>query len=104
MKYLNKLTEEQLIELVKIYCRKKIIEVKSITKRYKRFDICVTVKCYDENNKESTMEEEYSLFDYKVVFWDRMGECKSQICLSEYRRKIYEWVGNRYALDYLLDT
>ena len=104
MNYLNKLTEEQLVELVKIYCKKNFIEVKSIERRYNRFDISVIVRCYDENNKETILEDEYSLFDYMVVFWDRMGECKKQICLLEYRRTIYEWVGNRYALDYLLDT
>lgn len=103
MKYINKLNDEQLLELISIYAKSSFKRLLSIDRNNDGIEIDIEVELEDDESEEGflLLEERYTLYDYDVTIWDY--QCNNEIeLLREYRQKILGWFGNQYALDYLL--
>ena len=90
MKYVNKLTDEQIKEILQnIYFKKSNIE----SKEY--FEDCLTVEISNLYN------DRFDLTDYDISAIDFYISNEYEINI-EYRKKMLEYFGEQYAIDYLL--
>lgn len=90
MKYASKFTSEQIKEVMEIYspCHT------DLEYRFTERHIAVSLR-----DREG-IEESYDIEDYDVAIYDWMG---SGDYLLRYRKKMLEWFGEQYAIDYLLE-
>lgn len=95
MKYINKLTDEQIKELTNIWyedTEEKIskIEVSSFRNG---LSIIVSLEC--------GIVDELVFKDYRVLIYD-FYDYKEHEHIIQYRKKMLEYFGEQYAIDYLL--
>ena len=111
MKYLNKLTDEELETLVDmwIFEGERLVEYKITEKRLTDkedgYEITIEgiVDCYDEFY---TTTEVYQFYDFGVALGDLEYEYDEEDYpdkLIEYREWMLNKFGNQYAIDYLFD-
>ncbi len=90
MKYLSQCTDEQIKELMRCYAKN--YEDISISRDDYSIDITLIV---------DGIPETYECEDYSVVVYD--WDDSNCDCLVSYRKKLLEWFGNQYAIDFLLN-
>ncbi|MGG0667733.1 hypothetical protein ABE073_04305 [Lederbergia citrisecunda] len=91
MKYISKLSPEQIKDVMEIYSPKHTDLKYELRERY------ISISLYDQEG----IEETYDIEDYDVAIYDWMGKGDY---LLRYRKKMLEWFGEQYAMDYLLDN
>jgi hypothetical protein len=113
MKYIKQLSKEQLEELLKFMSFgefKEIVEIEKIENwendRYNYISVSIISEAEDNipENEEGIIvcEDDFDLYDYDFkVYGFQMDDDRET--LIEYRRKMLEWFGDKYAKDYLLD-
>lgn len=103
MKYINLLSSDQLMKLVKIYTKTDFKELLEINTGENGIEITVMVELDDDESDDGkiTLEESYTFYDYDVKIWDYQANNRKEL-LQKYRREILSCFGNQYALDYLL--
>lgn len=103
LKYINQLTEDQLIELIKIFTGDTYRELLDLVIEEDKIDVIVRVEEEDSECEEGylSLEDSYTLFDYDVKIWDYYCSNKADL-IRQYREKLLNRFGNQYALDYLL--
>lgn len=95
MKYVTKLTNEQIEELANIYYEgtdEKISKVE-ISSFKNGLSIIVNLEC--------EIVDEFIFKDYRVIIYD-FYDLKEYEHLIQYRKKMLEYFGEQYAIDYLL--
>lgn len=87
--YIHKLSDGQIKELMRCYAPD-----------YTDIDIIKHSNCIDVELIVDDIPENYVLYDFtvEVYDWDDSGTD----CLQNYRKKMLEYFGNQYAVDYLL--
>ena len=103
MKYVNQLSDEELIEIYKLFLSP---EDKLVDLDITRFDheICLDGHIsipdddpeYADETGRMTVEDNYSLTDYDVRVY-----CHSGYVTDEYRKYMYKKFGVNYAIDYM---
>lgn len=90
MSYLQKCSDEQIKKLMRCYAFD-YTDI-TITRRNEIIDIELI---------NDGIPEQYIMSDYNVEVydWDDQGTD----CLHDYRKKMLEYFGNQYAIDYLLN-
>lgn len=86
--YIEKCSDNQIKELMKCYGNYTQINIK---------------RTNDSIHVEMNVDgfpEQYVLYDYDVFVYD--WDDTDTDCLSQYRKKMLEFFGNQYAIDYLL--
>lgn len=86
--YLDKCSDDQVKELVKCYTN------------YTEIDILQNNNSFDVECIVDGIPEQYVLRDYSIDVYD--WDDRNTDCLQNYRRKMLEFFGNQYAIDYLL--
>ena len=90
MAYIERCSDEQIKELMKYYA-KSYTDI-SISRR----DEIVDVELINDDIPENYIVSDYNV---EVYDWDDSGES----CLHDFRKKMLEYFGNQYAIDYLLN-
>jgi hypothetical protein len=88
--YLDKCGDNQIKELVKCYAD--FTEINIL-----RNSDSVEVECIVDD-----IPEQYTLYDFSVDVYD--WDDKNTDCLQNYRKKMLEFFGNQYAIDYLVNN
>ena len=88
--YILTCSDEQIGELMKCYGAYTEIDIR----RNQQYDY-VNVEMIVEGLPES-----YTLYDYNVTVYD--WDDTDTDCLNNYRKKMMEYFGTQYAIDYLL--
>lgn len=103
LKYISQLSDEQLIELVKIFAGDEYRELLDLYKCDEKIDVTIRVELDDDENEEGfiSLEDSYTLYDYDVKIWDYQCNNKKEL-IRKYREKLLNMFGNQYALDFLL--
>lgn len=104
MKYLNKLTDDEIIELMQPYIKHGFRQVVSIDRFNDCIELYVEIEIEDDEYKDGTiiLEDGYSLMDYDVRIYNYQNN-NAKEDLKKYRKWLLNRFGNQYALDYLLD-
>lgn len=104
MKYINQLNDEQIVELVKIYCgENEFRRVSSFNRDDNEIDITVEIEFEDDDTGETVnCEDSYTLKDYNVIVHSWSGDESAKKCLILYRQWLLNKFGNQYAVDYLV--
>lgn len=95
MKYVNKLTDEQIKELANIWyedTEEKILKIELSSFR-KGLSIIISLEC--------GIVDELVFKDYRVLIYD-FYDYKEHEHIIQYRKKMLEYFGEQYAIDYLL--
>lgn len=87
--YLHKCTDEQIKELMKCYAS-----------NYTDININRKKDCILIELIVDDIPEQYAIYDYTVEVYD--WDAQRMDCLHDYRKKMLEYFGNQYAIDYLL--
>lgn len=99
MKYANRLTDKELLELYKILTDTdaKIIDL-SITKFAHSIALDGVIQIPDNEfeGEYLTIDDNYEINDFYVKVFDHSGNCT-----FDYREYMYSKFGNEYATDYL---
>lgn len=90
MTYIEKCSDEQIQELMRCYA-KSYTDI-SISRR----DEVVDVELINDEIPENYIVSDYNV---EVFDWDDSGES----CLHDFRKKMLEYFGDQYAIDYLLN-
>lgn len=104
MKYINQLSNNQLLKLMKPYISSGFRKLISIDRYDDNIRIYVEIELDDDEyeDKKIILEDGYELYDYDVKIYDYHAINKNKL-LKEYRQWLLDHFGNQYALDYLLD-
>lgn len=86
--YIQKCSDDQIKELMKCYAT------------YTEIDILRNNDSVDIELIVDDIPEQYVLYDYNVEVYD--WDDRNTDCLQNYRKKMLEYFGNQYAVDYLL--
>lgn len=89
MSYLQKCSDEQIKKLMRYYAP----DYTDIT--IIRRDEVIDIELINDEFPENYIMSDY---DVEVYDWDNQGTD----CLYDYRKKMLEYFGNQYAIDYLL--
>ena len=98
--YAEKLTEEQIREIMNLFSDVGCVRIVDI-----RTYICICVDCVNWSKVPEVKamfqetEETYRLYDYHIQGFHRAGAGSGYI----YRKKMYEYFGDQYAIDFLLE-
>lgn len=102
LKYLNKLNEEQIKELVYIFEEKDVVEDIEITKFSDSIEVEVDVILKEENSNELvSLTDTFTFKDYEIISYDFSI---TQEETNKYKLKLYEYLGEQYLIDYMLNN
>lgn len=90
MSYLQRCSDEQIKELLQCYAPS-YTDIAIV-----RRDEVIDIELINNN-----LPEQYIISDYNVEVYD--WDDNGTNCLHDYRKKMLEYFGNQYAIDYLLD-
>lgn len=99
IKYANRLTDEQIKELILIYYPNDNIININIDKKDNGVFIEVSIKIVDE--EEFDVKDLIIFKDYGFEFYD-FYDIDSHEHRKQYRKKMLEYFGEQYAIDFLL--
>ena len=102
LKYLNKLNEKQIKELVYIFEEKDVVEDIKITKFSDSIEVEVDVIFKEENSNELvSLMDTFTFKDYEIISYDFYI---TQEEINKYKLKLYEYLGEQYLIDYMLNN
>lgn len=102
MKYINRLTDEQIKELIcLLYSKETVKDIrKGLEDDY--LEIEIDIKFLDDMTKEEIETTDTLEFrDYRFHSHD-FNICQEEI--KSYKKKMYEFFGNDYLMDYMLNN
>ena len=98
--YAEKLTEEQIREIMNLISDDGSVRIVQIRTYKSSFEDCVNWSNVQEVKAMfQETEETYRLYDYHIHGFHRAGAGSEYI----YRKKMYEYFGDQYAIDFLLE-
>lgn len=98
--YAEKLTEEQIREIMNLISDDGSVRIVQIRTYNSSFEDCVNwSKVPEIKAMFQETEETYRLYDYHIQGFHRAGAGSEYI----YRKKMYEYFGDQYAIDFLLE-
>ena len=101
MKYINKLNDEELTELFKLFMA---TDEEFVSLEIDRYDFFISLNGIvripdDENDGDMiAVEDNYDISDYNVKVYSHSGNVT-----KDYRKYMYKKFGYKYAKDYLLN-
>lgn len=96
MKYVNKLTDEQIIKFIGFDTEDDFFDYDNF--KVTRYDNYILVNFVDEDRLVSD-------FYYDIIIWDEYNDMPDELRYEfniEYRKNMLEYFGEQYAIDYLL--
>lgn len=99
MKYISKLTEDEIFEIFKLCSGDSVIKELKVVKGEYSIDLYGRIYIEDSENPDETIEiqDDYELTDFNVRVYDHSGNPT-----YDYRKWMYNKFGEEYAKDYLL--
>ncbi|MBM6828525.1 hypothetical protein H9X85_02610 [Anaerotignum lactatifermentans] len=98
--YSERLTEQQIREIMDLISDDGKVEIIQVRAYDSGFDDCVNFsKIPEVKARFQETEETYRLHDYRIEGFHRAGAGSEYI----YRKKMYEYFGDEYAIRFLLE-